>query len=77
MSTLLLALAAAAAPAPTIRTQPCRRAAAEPVAARPSSPVRRLGDMPPARQVLGVYRSIDGCPTPVVVRDEVGANGRR
>lgn len=75
---LLLSLAAAATATPPIaRNAPCRQPGTERAATRGSVRIRPLGEMPPARQVLAVYRSIDGCPTPVVVRDEVGANVRR
>ena len=72
----LLALAAATGGTPVVHTEPCRRTAVEPVTTGQSIGPRRLGTMPPARQVLAVHRSVDGCPTPVVVRDQVGANGR-
>lgn len=36
--------------------------------------VRRLGEMPPAAHVLTVYRAVDGCPTPVVLRRGIGAD---
>lgn len=39
-------------------------------AARP----RTLADMPPAAQIYTVYNVVDGCPTPVVVRDGIGGN---
>jgi hypothetical protein len=35
--------------------------------------IRKLGEMPPADQVLTVYRTEDGCPKPVVVRRDIGA----
>ncbi len=36
--------------------------------------VRPLAEMPPAARVLTVYREVDGCPTPVVLRRGVGAD---
>ena len=37
--------------------------------------VGKLGDEPPAAQVRTVYRTdADGCPTPVVLREGIGAN---
>ena len=35
-----------------------------------------LTDDPPAKQLLGVYREVGGCPTPAVVREDVGAPNR-
>ena len=34
--------------------------------------LRKLGDMPPARQQLTVIRTIDGCSVPTVVRENIG-----
>ena len=31
-------------------------------------PVRRLGELPPGDTVLAVYREVEGCPEPVIVR---------
>ena len=68
MSLILLVLAATATPG----AKPCRRPGADRVDARQPARARKLGEMPPARQVLGVFRTVDGCPTPIVVRDTVG-----
>ena len=35
---------------------------------------RKLGDLPPASQIYAVYNEVDGCPTPVVVREGIGGN---
>ncbi len=35
---------------------------------------RKLGDLPPASEIYAVYNEVDGCPTPVVVREGIGAN---
>ena len=39
-----------------------------------NEPVRahRLGEMAPGKQMLGIFNSVDGCPKPIVVREEVG-----
>ena len=34
--------------------------------------VRKLGDMPPAKQYLTALREVDGCPKPVVLREGIG-----
>lgn len=36
----------------------------------------KLGELPPASQFLTVYREVDGCPKPVVVRRDIGAPRR-
>jgi len=36
--------------------------------------VRRLGDLPPANHVLTVYREVDRCPAPVIVRYGIGGD---
>jgi hypothetical protein len=42
---------------------------------KPSS--RKLGELPPAQLVLTVYREENGCPKPVIVRHNIGAQPRR
>lgn len=37
---------------------------------------RRLGDLPPAAHLLTVFRVVDGCPAPVIVRADIGAGIR-
>lgn len=37
---------------------------------------RRLGDLPPADHVLTVFRTIDRCPAPVIVRSDIGGSQR-
>ena len=34
---------------------------------------RLLGDLPPADLILTVYREIDRCPAPIIVRANIGA----
>ena len=36
--------------------------------------VQPLGAMPPAAEIRAVYRTVDGCPAPVVLRKGIGAN---
>ena len=79
----ILALAAiAAAPAPKPAASPvakpiCQNASmsytGEP-AARPT--VHPLTSEPPAKLILGVLRTVDGCSRPVVIREDVGAPRR-
>ena len=79
----ILALAAiAAAPAP----KPSATAAAKPVCQNAGmsfadrQPQRAtahpLTAEPPAKLILGVLRTVDGCSRPVVVREDVGAPRR-
>lgn len=65
----VLPLLAATKPAPV---KPCARPQADRVDARQPARMRKLGEMPPAKQILGVLREVDGCPQPIVVREEVG-----
>lgn len=34
--------------------------------------LRKLGEMPPAKQQLTVIRTVDGCSVPTVVRENIG-----
>ena len=79
----ILALAAiAAAPAP----KPAATAAAKPVCQNAGMSfadrqparltVHPLTAEPPAKLILGVLRTVDGCSRPVVVREDVGAPRR-
>lgn len=69
-----LALVAAAPPGDASAIQPiCDKNAIPRVdtSARPPR-LHVLGDEPPARHILGVVRTIDGCARPTVVRAEIG-----
>jgi hypothetical protein len=44
-------------------------------AVKPGS--KRLGELPPGQLVLTVYRLENGCPKPVIVRQNIGAQPRR
>lgn len=66
-----LPLAAAATPRPVL-LKPCPQTTAQQAAMREPMRAHRLDEMGPARQVKGVYRTVDGCERPIVVRAEVG-----
>jgi hypothetical protein len=36
--------------------------------------VRKLSEMPPAREFKAVVRTIDGCDVPIVVRENIGGD---
>jgi hypothetical protein len=38
---------------------------------------KRLGELPPGELVLTVYREENGCPKPVIVRQNIGSQPRR
>lgn len=35
---------------------------------------RKLGEEPPAARLYTLYRSVDGCPQPIVLEERIGAN---
>lgn len=41
----------------------------------PSARARPLADMPPAVEIKALYREVNGCPKPIVVRRNVGNPG--
>lgn len=44
-------------------------------AGEPGPPgARRLDRLPPAQHVLAVFRTVDGCLAPVIVRSEIGVD---
>jgi hypothetical protein len=45
--------------------------------ARESVAPRKLGELPPAHLFLTVYREENGCPKPVIVRQNIGSQPRR
>ncbi|HEU0044885.1 hypothetical protein [Sphingomonas sp.] len=75
MLVALLALVASPLPAATLQ-KTCPTRAADRVTARQPARIRPLADMPPARLIKGVFREVDGCPQPIVVREQVGEPGR-
>ena len=69
MLMLVAVTAAAAQPSPPARCYPEAQFAG--TAEHGTS--RRLDQLPPANLYLTVFRTVDGCTKPVVVRYEVGA----
>lgn len=92
MIALLLAAqvsAASAAPSPSasLARSDILRNAFAPVAAACSSGVTaaagagvarvwKLGDLPKAHEEIAVYRTVGGCPAPLIVRDDVERDAR-
>ena len=73
LAAILSLLAAPALAAPPEEKRSCTRPDVH--QARPAAPVRprTLGELPPGNLELAVYRQIDGCQTPVIVRQNLGA----
>jgi hypothetical protein len=71
-----LALSAATATAPPPAKPICPVSRIEQAGAPQTPRISRLGDMPPAKEIIAVLRTVDGCEAPIVVRDEVGTNRR-
>jgi hypothetical protein len=77
----LILIAALALPSAALAQQrlvtrdgkPCAASAtlADGKASKPGT--RKLGEMPGASQILTVYRTVDKCPEPVVLRSGIGA----
>lgn len=55
---------------PAIKTR-CEQPRARYVAGKQSARPRKLNEMPMAQPMLTVVREIDGCPLPIVLRDDV------
>lgn len=72
--TLALSAAAPAAAAPAAPI--CQVSRIQQAGTQQPPRIARLGEMPPARHIIAVLRTIDGCETPIVVSEEVGANHR-
>lgn len=62
-------------PAPSARTL-AERCSGQQTATAPKMTARpqKLGDEPPASRLYTLYRSVDGCPQPIVLQDGIGAN---
>ncbi len=79
MRTLILFLAlptaaiAAPVPSPENTAARCQAHGAVPVAGHDKATFKLLGELPPANHVLTVWRSVAGCPQPVVLREGIGA----
>ena len=71
MSMLMLVAVAAAAAQPS--PPPRCYAEAQLAGTAEHGTTRRLDQLPPANLYLTVFRTVDGCPKPVVVRYDVGA----
>ena len=56
--------------------KPCTPSATLVAGKQPPPGVRKLGEMPGAAQILTVYRTVDKCPEPVVLRRGIGAPRR-
>jgi len=70
--TLSAATTTAPPPAPPI----CPVSRIEQAGAPQKPHIAMLGAMPPAKHIIAVLRTINGCETPIVVSEQVGANRR-
>lgn len=73
---LALALSAATTAAPPPAGPICPVSRIEQADAQQKPHIARLGEMPPAKHIIAVLRTVDGCEKPIVVSDQVGANRR-
>jgi len=73
---LAVALTAATTAAPPPARPICPVSRIEQADAQQKPRITRLGEMPPARHIIAVLRTVDGCEKPIVVSDQVGANRR-
>lgn len=75
---VVMAMLATPALAEPVSSPPhCRdRNGVFPAAAEGAAAFRRLDRLPPAAHVLTVFRAVDGCPAPVVVRYGIGVRPR-
>lgn len=72
------ALVATAAPAADYKAPPKHCPGAIHPADSPGKlSIKRLGELPPGQLVLTVYRDENGCPKPVIVRQNIGSQPRR
>lgn len=70
---LVLALSAGAVATPPAPARPiCLTSRIEQAEARQAPRIARLGEMPPAKHIAAVLRTVDGCQKPLVISDEVG-----
>jgi hypothetical protein len=53
------------------------RDALHPADSREKPGAKRLGELPAGQLVLTVYREENGCPKPVIVRQNIGSQPRR
>ena len=74
---LLLALAlSATTTAPPPGKPICPVSRIEQAGTQQKPHIAMLGAMPPAKHIVAVLRTIDGCEKPIVVSEQVGANRR-
>ncbi len=74
---LLAADAVAVTPPPSGKPA-CQNPGVQQVDAKAKAPgIHPLGDEPPAKHVMTVMRTFDGCVRPVVVRENIGTPRRR
>lgn len=74
LHTAALASDAPLAPSPGATPQvECQKPAMKKVDRAVALRARPLTEEPPAKHIAAVYRSIDGCVTPVVLRDGIGS----
>jgi hypothetical protein len=73
---LALALTAATTAAPSPAKPICPVSRIEQADTQQKPHIARLGEMPPAKHIIAVLRTVDGCEKPIVVSDQVGANRR-
>ena len=78
LAILVLPITAAAQPAQRhASNRICQNTTAHQAAAADrTARFRRLGDLPPANEVLAVLRTEDGCSKPVIVRYGIGSHAR-
>ena len=76
---LMMAAAPAPEPSPATAVKPVCQNVSRSFALDRTRPLRphNLTAEPPAKQVLTVLRTVDGCSKPVVIREDVGAPARR
>ncbi len=71
-----LALSAATTAAPPPAKPICQVSRIEQADTQQKPRIAQLGEMPPAKHIIAVLRTVDGCETPIVVNEEVGINRR-
>lgn len=65
------------APSSAASTSLCKISPTVASATPKSGRMQTLGELPPAAQIQTVWRQVDNCPTPVVLRDGIGANEKQ
>ena len=70
---MISAAAAVAAPTPE-KPRDCKPAGPEMAAAASRAGFHKLGELPPANHVLTLFRTVDSCSAPVIVRYGIGGS---